>query len=469
MKNSLVIQNLTFAYAEDEPNIFQNFDFELPIQNFNLLVGPSGSGKSTIFKLIAGLYPQYRGIKRDGKILLNGQEVSEVVPFERAQHVSMLFQNPTRQFAMKTTFEQIVFVLENIQYPENKIIPKVNEILETMHLNAFKDRNLQTLSGGEQQRVALAMTLALDSPIILLDEPFANIDSKSRIELLHELKILQKDHGKTIFISDHDISNYDGLVNHVYQMNVEKKKIVELSLSFLKDTLLEQHFAQNILSSSQIFRWNHLGFKSGDRTLLNDSSLFLPQGQIGLLSGDNGIGKSTFFAALSHQKKYTGSILFKDNPSEKVRLGKWAKIVANIFQNSSDQFIRLHAHEELELSARHSLRSDYWNDNRIKKAISHLNLTDVLNHVSYQLSGGQQKKLQALAVLIMSQPIMLFDEPFAGLDIDSVESLMDIITETTADLELTSLIISHQRKGIDNRVNYELIMADQKIRRQKEF
>lgn len=69
----------------------------------------------------------------------------------------------------------------------------------------------------------------------------------------------------------------------------------------------------------------------------------------------------------------------------------------------------------------------------------------------------------------MSQPIMLFDEPFAGLDIESVKSLMDIITETTADLELTSLIISHQRKGIDNRVNYELIMADQKIRRQKEF
>lgn len=126
MSISLKVEDLTFTYSKDSEPIFDNLDFTLPINSFNLLIGPSGSGKSTIFKLMSGLYPQYNGTKKSGRILLNGQEITDIVPFERARHVAMLFQNPSRQFAMKTVFEQLVFALENIQYPAHLITKKSN-------------------------------------------------------------------------------------------------------------------------------------------------------------------------------------------------------------------------------------------------------------------------------------------------------------------------------------------------------
>lgn len=468
MNMSLKIEDLTFTYADDSNPIFDNLNFELQLNSFNLLLGPSGSGKSTIFKLMSGLYPQYSGVKQKGHILLNEQEITDIVPFERARHVAMLFQNPSRQFTMKTVFEQLVFALENIQYPTHLIEKRTLNILKELNLFQFKDRILQTLSGGEQQRVALATILALDSPIIFLDEPFANIDSTSRVEILNELKHLQLTQNKTIFISDHDISDYDGLVDHLYKIKVSAKNLIELPLTELSDLPSQPNVEKKDLPNNSIFSWQNLSFSVGERLLLAPNSLSIPKGYIGLLSGDNGIGKSTLFAALSHQKKYSGHVLYDNKSSEKIRLRNWAKIVTQIFQNSSDQFIKLHVNEELALSQANSLYSEYWTTARVQEAVEKLNLTHVLSHVNYQLSGGQQKKVQALVMLIMSQPVMLFDEPFAGLDLSSLDNLLTLIKQTTKDLEIATLIISHQRRGVIENIDYEFLMAGQTIRRLEE-
>ncbi|MFT8824943.1 MAG: ABC transporter ATP-binding protein [Liquorilactobacillus mali] len=469
MSISLKIEDLTFTYSIDSKPIFEHLNFELPLNSFNLLIGPSGSGKSTFFKLVAGLYPQYSGIKNNGRILLNGQEIADIVPFERARHVAMLFQNPSRQFAMKTVFEQLVFALENIQYPAHLIEKRATEVLKKSNLWQFKDRVLQTLSGGEQQRVALATVLVLDSSIIFLDEPFANIDSASRLVILDELKQLQLTQHKTIFISDHDISNYDGLVDHLYEIKLSSQTLAELPLTELAKLPAQTKVMQKNLPDNAVFSWHNLSFRVGERPLLSPNSLNIPKGYVGLLSGDNGIGKSTLFAAFSHQKKYSGNILYNGKPSEKIRLRNWARIVANIFQNSSDQFIKLHADEELGFSQSNSLHPEYWTAQRIQDAVNKLDLTHVLKHVNYQLSGGQQKKLQALIILIMSQPIMLFDEPFAGLDLNSLENLLMLIKQTTKDLGLSTLIISHQRRGVVEHIDYELLMDEQTIKRLGEF
>lgn len=465
MSISLKVEDLTFTYSKDSEPIFDNLDFTLPINSFNLLIGPSGSGKSTIFKLMSGLYPQYNGTKKSGRILLNGQEITDIVPFERARHVAMLFQNPSRQFAMKTVFEQLVFALENIQYPAHLITKKATTVLNNLNLWQFKDRVLQTLSGGEQQRVALATILALDSPIIFLDEPFANIDSASRLVILAELKQMQIAQHKTIFISDHDISNYAGLVNHLYEIKLSSKNLLELPLSKLSKLPNQTKIVKKNLPDNAAFSWHNLSFHIGERLLLSPNSLSIPKEYVGLLSGDNGIGKSTLFAALAHQKKYSGNIFYNGKPSEKIRLNNWAKIVANIFQNSSDQFIKLRVNEELELSQSNSLHSEYWTAKRVQDAVNKLNLTHVLEHVNYQLSGGQQKKLQALIILIMSQPVMLFDEPFAGLDISSLAILLTLIKQTTKDLDSSTLIISHQRRGVIEHIDYEFLMRAQTITR----
>ncbi|MCC7666957.1 ATP-binding cassette domain-containing protein [Liquorilactobacillus satsumensis] len=460
----LTIAALSFSYSQQQPALFNNLDFKLEPGSFNLLVGPSGSGKSTLFKLMAGLYPQYGGYKTNGAVLLNGQDVSTVVPFARARKIALLFQNPSRQFAMRTVEEQLVFVLENLQFSQQQITTRINAVLEELDLTPFKKRELLTLSGGEQQRVALAAVLAMDSEIILLDEPFANVDAHGRATLLQELLKLQQNQHKTIMLSDHELTGYAGIAEHVYQLKTPTSRLEKLPLSILQTLPTEK----KVTTDPQIFNqgqlsWEKLSLATRERLLLKDSTCRLPQGRLGLLSGDNGVGKSTFFAALGQQKKYTGTIYYHGKNAARVRRRKWAKTVANIFQNSTDQFIKLHVNEELELSRKNTLWPQYWTVTRINAALTALQLAHLKDHVCYQLSGGQQKKLQVLSMLIMGQPVLLFDEPFAGLDAQSLHTLLTLIKDTVTTLGLSGLIISHQRLGVTEFMDYELHFANQTL------
>lgn len=458
----LSISNLTFSYAKTRPTILNTVNLNLESGSFNLLIGPSGSGKSTLFKLMAGLYPEYGGKITAGTIKLNGQSVSTLVPYERAKHIAMLFQNPSRQFAMRTVKEQLIFALENLQLSPQSITDLVTATLHQLGLESFKDRQLLTLSGGEQQRVALATVIAMGSDIILLDEPFANVDQNGRRTLLTDLKNMQITQGKTIFISDHDLTGYQDLVDHLYEVDTVQKNINEINQTRLNSVTRETP-VHSKLNAASVFGWYDLSFTAATRTLLTPHSFHLPESQLGLLSGANGIGKSTLFAALSHQINYQGQVLYKNKASERIRIKQWARIVGLVFQNSTDQFIKLTAQDEISLSHQNTLQPHYWTERRIKSAVRKLHLSEVMDHVSYQLSGGQQKKLQVLSMLIMSQPILLLDEPLAGLDAVSLKNVMELVRRTVIDLNLSSLIISHQRIGVTELIDYELNFANQTL------
>ncbi len=458
----LQAQNVTFDYGDEKKPVFKDLTFAVEPGTFGLLVGPSGCGKSTLFKLLAGLYPQYAGNLRRGSVLLDDQNIAEVRPFKRAVRVAMLFQNPSRQFAMKTVASQLRFALENLQLAPEQIKQRLEETLSAMHLQDFRDRVLMTLSGGEQQRVALATVLAMHSDLILLDEPFANVDPKGRSQLLADLKQIQLEQHKTILISDHDLSGYEGIADRLYQLKKAPSTVAALPLSELSGKTEVQKVERHPLNQGT-FNWKALKLQVGDRLLLENSQFTLPEGQIGLLSGENGVGKSTFLMALSRQHDYQGAVFYQDKEAQKYALKKWALIVGLVFQNSSDQFIRLTARDELKLSLDGTCHPEYWKRSRIDAILARLNLTAVLDQVCYQLSGGQQKKLQLLSMLIMSQPVLLLDEPFAGLDAESLSQTLQLLRQTVKELNLAVLTVSHQRLGVVDSVDYELQLAEKRL------
>ena len=187
------IQHLNFAYQE-EP-VLVDLNLTLPAGELYLFSGPSGSGKSTLLRIMAGLLPRYEGT-------LTG-EVSGVEPGT----ASLMFQDPSLQFALDTPRHEVEFALENLALPANQIPAKVEQALKFCQADHLADRRLVTLSGGEQQLVALAITVAMDSQLILLDEPFASLDHDHRTQLLARLVEL-KNQGKTVIIADHDLQGY---------------------------------------------------------------------------------------------------------------------------------------------------------------------------------------------------------------------------------------------------------------------
>lgn len=168
-------------------NITKSYD-SLVLSNFNLIVdsneivallGPSGSGKSTLLRIICGLEES-----DSGKILFNGVDLEEMPPEKRG--IGMVFQN-LALFPHLNVHDNIKFGL-----PVNNSINKISEILELVGLKDFGSRKIQTLSGGESQRVALARSLIAEPKMILLDEPLSSLDSSIKESLSLEVRKMIK-------------------------------------------------------------------------------------------------------------------------------------------------------------------------------------------------------------------------------------------------------------------------------------
>ncbi|MCM0583359.1 ATP-binding cassette domain-containing protein [Weissella diestrammenae] len=459
---TLSTHQLNFTYQSDQQPILNNISLTLNPNSFNLLIGVSGSGKSTLLKLLAGLYPKFAGKITAGEVLLNAQPVADIVPYERAQHVAMLFQNPLRQFAMATPYEEVKFALGNLQFDPNEMPDRIQSALAFVGITHLAHHQIRHLSGGEQQKVALATIIAMDADIILLDEPFANIDPMARQSLLTALQKLQQTRGKTIFISDHDLSGYDGLVDCLYQLHANGQ-LNEASLNLLKAQPTTVQFENRMNQQVSPLSWQNLQVQLSNTLLIQANEFSIPYGQIGIISGPNGAGKTTFFKALTQQIAYTGQITWHQKSLSQLRPKQRAKVIGYGFQTATDQFVTMTVEEEILLSKKQTQSSEFWTSTRIEKSLKQLQLSDLLSHVVYRLSGGQQKKLQILSLLILNLPILLFDEPFAGLDKDSLNQVLTLMRNYVNQTGHSILLISHQRHGLENFIDFELTMTNHKL------
>lgn len=457
----LELRELTFSHAPDRPPLFKKLDFCVEPQTCSLLATPLGSGKSTFFKLLCGLYPQFGGQITNGGVFLEGQPLEQIVPFERAKRIGMLFQDTDKRFCMATLDQQLTFVLENLQLPADQITAKKQHILQELELTSLKDRQLSTLSGGQKQQAALACVLATESEIILLDEPFANVDPTSKNKLLKLLLKLKKQ-GKTFIIADHDPSGYQDLLDFAYRFNADHSRLIKFNLS--RSTLTSPVPLRWQPLKPGKLTWKQLSLTRGNKLLLKPHDLTLPKGQLGLLSGANGVGKSSLFQALCTLIPYQGNLSYAGQRPPRFFKQRWAKKVGLMLQEATAQFSCATVQEELALVSQNTLASHYWTKERLFYAKQALGLTELAHHSVYQLSGGQQQKLQFLSVLAMGQPVLLLDEPFANLDQASIQTCLTLLKDSCHAEQTTVLLTSHQRVGITEHLDYELILEEQTLK-----
>lgn len=192
------------------------FDINVSImeKEFFTLLGPSGCGKTTLLRMIAGFeFPT------SGEIRLRGKDVAGLPP--RNRPVNMVFQNYAL-FPHLTVAENISFGLEMLDWPEQDIALRMDEMLSLVKLTQFADRKPAQLSGGQQQRVALARALAPRPQVLLLDEPLSALDLKLRKEMQFELKRLQRETGITFVLVTHDQEEALAMSDRLAVMNAGK-------------------------------------------------------------------------------------------------------------------------------------------------------------------------------------------------------------------------------------------------------
>src|SRR3989344_3888691 len=189
-----------------------NISFEIPSGSFTSIVGPSGSGKTTILRCICGLQEMV-----SGKIFFSEKDVTQIPPEKR--NAGVVFQGDSL-FSHLNVFENVAFGLE--MKKSEKISQKVVAALKTVNLEGFEKRNVETLSGGERKRVAIARAIASEPDILLLDEPLNGLDAALKEKMKFFLNELREKTSLTMVLVTHDIDEAFFLSDRIIVMNSGK-------------------------------------------------------------------------------------------------------------------------------------------------------------------------------------------------------------------------------------------------------
>ena len=206
IKPLLKIENISKTFPDGTQSL-KNINFEIYQNDFLLIAGSNGSGKTVLMNIISKLENQ-----TEGKIINNAKE------FNLNEHIGIIFQDADAQILGETPEEDIAFGLKNLNLKKDEIKKITNEVLDFCELTHKKNSPARLISGGEKRRLAIASILALDCDIIILDEPFANLDWKG-VKLVTSILKKLKEKNKTIIILTHEIEKILALTNRFIIIN----------------------------------------------------------------------------------------------------------------------------------------------------------------------------------------------------------------------------------------------------------
>jgi energy-coupling factor transport system ATP-binding protein len=198
------VQHVTFTYAVGGAPALVDVSLEVADDQICAVVGRAGAGKSTLCALCAGFIPNFYQGTLAGHATIDGQNVVEKPVAELVRHVGLVGSNPFSQIsgARFTVYEEIAFGLENLGLPREEIVERVEWAIDALQLGELRDRSPYALSGGQQQRLVLAATLAMRPPVLVLDEPTAQLDPPTTADLADLLRDLARK-GTTILFAEH--------------------------------------------------------------------------------------------------------------------------------------------------------------------------------------------------------------------------------------------------------------------------
>ncbi len=393
-----------------------------------LIHGSSGCGKSTLARCLSGMIPHLYHGDFQGMVLINGKSTRDYELWQLSELMGMVFQNPAMQILAETVEEEILFGLENLGMPRSQMVEKLEMTLDQFSLQQFRQRSPLTLSGGEQQKLALASIVARNPQVLILDEPLSMLDTTSAIEFVSAVDHLI-DKGISAVICEHRQQFLTG-IKKLKTIQLNGNSSIELPITEL-DTIyppLASHFDLTV---------NNLSVIRGNKTILNDLNFHLHSGEIVAVVGRNGAGKTTLFRALMKLLPYNGNIAVNsDNGQEEARFNM-------IFQNPDTQLFNATVREEILYNIHNPDFSLY------KWLIESLNLVRYEDTPPLLLSEGEKRRV-ALATALM-HPLhhgVLLDEPSLGQDGEHKRILMRLLRSlansgylvliSTHDLELAA-------------------------------
>lgn len=505
----LEVKNLVLKFDNlTDKSTLTNINFQLNQGESLLLLGASGSGKSTLTFCLNGLYPRELDGEMEGEVFIHGQRTTSYQPGELSRHVGIVFQDPDTQFCMLTVEDEVAFGLENIGMPHKEMKSKINEVLDLVGMLQYKTASLNTLSGGQKQKLALACILALEPQLLILDEPTANLDPVSAKDLVHTIQNLKQKINCSLIIIEHQLDGWTAITERCLLLNRHGevffdgsiRKAIAKEYPLLKEEgiwlpkvtqhLLEQ---KNITPredipltveefADQAYEWKsalsestnrtdlttetgqvdieHIHWQAGERKIIDDISLQLFEGEFVAITGANGSGKTSLSRLTAGlQRPTSGTVSVKGQP-----LSKWNEVqlreeVGYVFQNPEHQFITHTVFDEVAYSLRIKGQTEKEINDKVNKILAVCDIDHLKEEHPFSLSQGQKRRLSVATMIIDDQHMLLLDEPTFGQDARSNEELMSLLQERY-ESGTTIVMITHDMELVHDYATRVIVVAN---------
>ena len=503
MKQPIIqFENFTFQYqAQLEPTLK---DINLTIYEGEkvLIVGPSGSGKSTLGQCLNGIIPNiYKG-QASGHLRVQGQDAFASSIYDKSNLVSTVLQDTDGQFIGLSVAEDLAFALENdmVELPVMK--EKVQHWAEKLDLVNLLQHRPQDLSGGQKQRVSLAGVLIDESPILLFDEPLANLDPKSGQDAIDLIDQIHREAGTTTIIIEHRLEDVlyrsvdrlvlvndgrilfddhpdlllkttllaeNGIREPLYlttlrQLGLDIAEMDHLSdlaslelpvLPFSKEAVVEATQERD----SNLFSVEHISFSYGKRPVLQDISLEIAKGERIAIVGKNGAGKSTLAKAFCQFIQTEGAYSWQGKDIKGDSIKERAERIGYVLQNPNQMISETMIFDEVALGLRLRGLPEEEIEERVLAVLKTCGLYEFRNWPISALSFGQKKRVTIASILVLGPEVILLDEPTAGQDQRNYTEIMNFLDELNQKGH-TIIMITHDMQLMLDYSDRAIVIVD---------
>ena len=471
MDKYISFNHFTFQYDAQAEATLKDISFDIAKGEKVLILGPSGSGKSTLAQCLNGIIPNIHKGQAKGQVRIDGQDIFNQSIYDKSQSVSTVLQDPDGQFIGLTVAEDLAFALENDCADQSEMKDKVALWAERLDLTSLLNHRPQDLSGGQKQRVSLAGVLIDESPILLFDEPLANLDPKSGQETIDLIDKIHKEVGATTIIIEHRLEDVlyrpvdrillvnegelifngspdellsstllleNGIREPLYvtvlrqlgfdtrsAQNLSQLDALDLSDLALPDRVLKD---KRDSSSDSILKVEGLSVSYGDNPkIIEDLSFSLKKGERLAIVGKNGAGKSTLAKALCGFVPSQGKLTYEGQDISQDSIAERSERIGFVLQNPNQMISQTMIFDEVALGLRLRGIEEAEVEERVHEVLKTCGLYSFRKWPISALSFGQKKRVTIASILVLKPEIIILDEPTAGQDYKTYTDIMNFL------------------------------------------
>jgi len=508
MTSSILFDRLSFSYQNSTAPALQDVSGEMTRGSFTMVMGHSGAGKSTLCCTINGLVPRFLRGDYAGRVVAEGLEAAKNSVPDMARTVGIVLQDFEAQIFSTNVELEMAFGLENQCLPRTAMAERITAYLRVVGLEELLRRDTATLSGGQKQRLAIGSVLAMETPVLVMDEPTTDIDPEGRRHILSLIRKLRT-RERTLVVTDLDaeaavqadqvwllkegrllakgkpaeiltdsaliescgvrplatVALFQGMNWPGRPLTVEAAAAEIKNRRLLRPRRPEGRAISALSPGKAILETRNLSYRypAGAVNALADIDLTIHEGEFVALLGQNGSGKTTLAKHFNGLLKSTaGDMLVRGRPVNQYRRPELAREVGYVFQNPDHQIFAPTVGEEVGFGPRILGMDRKALERNIAEALDATGLSGFEERNPFLLNRGERQRVAVASILAVKPAVIILDEPTTGLDYVHQRDTMEMLKRLNQ-LGHTIIVITHAMWIAEAYARRSILMKEGRI------